>query len=117
VENRNEAVVKLLLEQEVDSDFKESEYGQTLLYLAAENGNEAVLKLLAESDSFDPDSEDKNDETPLSWTIDSGHDRLVELLLMKHQVNGNFHGRKYENALLGAAYHVNHTLMQLLAEK
>jgi ankyrin repeat protein len=45
-ENRHEAVVELLLEKDVDIDFKDNYYGQTSLSWAEGNGHEAVVKLL-----------------------------------------------------------------------
>jgi hypothetical protein len=71
-ERGHEAVVKLLLEKDVDVDSKDKAYGQTPLSWAAGNGHEAVVKLLLEKD-IDVDSKDKYGRTPLSWATREGH--------------------------------------------
>jgi len=60
----HEAVVKLLLAKDGDDmDPKDSAYGRTLLWWAAENGQEAVVRLLLAKDGVDVNSEDSDGRT------------------------------------------------------
>ncbi|OQD64127.1 hypothetical protein PENPOL_c008G08361 [Penicillium polonicum] len=76
--NGYDAVVKQLLEIDVDIDASEV-FGRTPLSRAAENGHDAVVKQLLEADVNVELSSDG--WTPLSWAAVNGHSAVVKQLL------------------------------------
>ena len=78
----HEEVVKMLLEREdVNPDHAASEYGWTLLALAAGCGHEGVVKMLLERKDVNPDHTDTRfGRTPLSWATEGGHEGVVNML-------------------------------------
>ncbi|KAK6523104.1 hypothetical protein TWF694_006002 [Orbilia ellipsospora] len=79
-ENGDEAVVKLLVERNVEIESVDSYAGQTPLSWAARYGQIAAVKLLLEAGA-EIETKDKNDDTPLLWAIRSGHVAVVKFLL------------------------------------
>jgi hypothetical protein len=80
-ENRQEVIVKLLLNTaKVDVDSKDNN-GRTPLSWAIRNGQEAIAKLLFDTGKVNVDSKDNNDQTPLSWATHNGHEAIAKLLL------------------------------------
>ncbi|KAH0538232.1 hypothetical protein FGG08_005151 [Glutinoglossum americanum] len=75
------AVVKLLLENGAELEFKDSNRGRTPLSWAAEKGHDAVVKLLLEKGSELESKDFNNGWTPLLWAAVNGHDAVVKLLL------------------------------------
>ncbi|KAF7550502.1 hypothetical protein G7Z17_g5661 [Cylindrodendrum hubeiense] len=74
-----EAIVKLLIENGTDVEYKDS-FGLTPLFLSVTYGQEAIVKLLLENGA-DIESKDVNMQTSLSWTAEKGHEAIVKLLL------------------------------------
>ncbi|PVH92983.1 hypothetical protein DM02DRAFT_499359, partial [Periconia macrospinosa] len=71
-------VRQLLVAEGVNPNSKDTEYGRTPLWWAAEEGHDAVLKLLLAKDGIDPDSKDtKYGQTPLSVAARNGHKAVV----------------------------------------
>jgi ankyrin repeat protein len=58
----------LLLRDDIDLDFKNSD-DRTPLSLTAENGHEKVMKLLLTKNDVDLNSKNKNGRTPLSRIV------------------------------------------------
>ncbi|CAI7627382.1 unnamed protein product [Penicillium viridicatum] len=77
--NGYDAVVKQLLEIDVDIDASE-DFGRTPLSWAAANGHEAVVKQLLEA-GVPVDTKGDNGQTPLSWAAANGHSAVVTQLL------------------------------------
>ncbi|OWT42590.1 ankyrin repeat-containing protein [Pochonia chlamydosporia 170] len=75
-------VVKLLLGKGGDIEPRDTEYGRTPLFWAAENGYEAVVKLLLEHGAC-IEAKSNRHQTPLSRAAEKGHDTIVKLLLEK----------------------------------
>ncbi len=96
----HEAVVKQLLERDVDPDSKDNKYGQTSLSWAARNGHEEVVKLLLAKADVNPDSEDNDGQTSLSWAALNGHEEVMKLLLAKADVDPNSRCQRRSNAAI-----------------
>jgi ankyrin repeat protein len=77
-ENGHEAVVRLLLEKEVDVNMTD-ENKRMALYSAAENGHEAVVRLLLEHKA-DVDAITRDGSTALYRAAEKGHEAVVQLL-------------------------------------
>ena len=61
VENRHEAVVKLLLSTDgINVNSKDGDYDRTALLFAVENGHKAVVKLLLSADGINVNSKDED---------------------------------------------------------
>jgi ankyrin repeat protein len=119
--NGHEAVVKLLLEKDVDLDSKDSSFGRTPLSHAAGNGHEAVVKRLLDTDGVDPDSKStgwlREERTPLSFAAENGHEVVVKLLLEK-DVDLDAKDTKYGKTPLSWAAEKGHeAVVKLLLEK
>ncbi|KAK2609803.1 hypothetical protein N8I77_003283 [Diaporthe amygdali] len=79
VENRREAVIRLLLQRGAHVDSKDCG-GKTPLIIAALNGYETIVKLLLERGAG-VDSRDIFGQTSLSHAAEKGHEVVVKLLL------------------------------------
>jgi len=113
-ENGHEAVVKLLLEKDANTEAKDT-YGRTPLSWIAGNGHEAVVKLLLEKDA-NTEAKDTHGRTPLSWTAGNGHEAVVKLLLEKdaNTEAKDTHGR---TPLRWTAGNGHEAVVKLLLEK
>ncbi len=81
VVNGDEAVVKLLLENNADIESRDNN-GWTALSHAASRGHEAVVKLLLENNA-DIESRNNNGKTALSYAALMGHKAVVKLLKLR----------------------------------
>ncbi|KAJ5412956.1 hypothetical protein N7465_005261 [Penicillium sp. CMV-2018d] len=77
--NGHDAVVKQLLETDVDIDAS-GDFGRTPLSWAAGNGHDAVVKQLLEAD-VNVELKSSDGRTPLFWTAINGHSAVVKQLL------------------------------------
>jgi ankyrin repeat protein len=94
--NGHEAVVKLLLEKDVDVDSKDRS-GRTPLSWAAENGHEPIVRLLVDHGGIDVNSKDtSNGQTPLSWAAENGQEAVVRLLIKCEGVDVNSKPNNYD---------------------
>src|SRR5258707_5005021 len=71
-ENRQKAVVKVLLEKAANVDSRD-DFNKTPLSWAAENGHEAVIRILLDRGA-DFESKNEDGRTPLSWAAWNGHE-------------------------------------------
>ncbi|OAQ62795.1 ankyrin repeats (3 copies) domain-containing protein [Pochonia chlamydosporia 170] len=78
--NSYKAVVRLLLDNSVSIEAKDSQYGQTLLLWASRNGHEAAVRLLLEKGA-NCNAKNEDGRTPLWWAARDGHEAIVRLLL------------------------------------
>lgn len=104
---------RMLDEESVDADFKDSAE-RTPLAWAAEKGFEAVVKLLLERDDVEADSKDIVKRTPLSWAAEEGHEAVMKLLLDREDVDINFSN---PTPLLLAAENGHEAAVKLLLER
>jgi ankyrin repeat protein len=94
--NGHEAVVKLLLEKDVDVDSKDRS-GRTPLSWAAENGHEPIVRLLVDHGGIDVNSKDtSNGQTPLSWAAENGQEAVVRRLIKCEGVDVNSKPNNYD---------------------
>ena len=77
--NKNEAIVRLLLERGANI-VKQDSYGQTALHLAVESGCEGLVKLLLERIT-DPNMTDAFGRTALFAAIQTENETIAKLLL------------------------------------
>ena len=77
--NGHEAIVKLLLAANADSNSR-TKSSETPLHAAASNGHEAIIKLLLAANA-DSNSQTENGNTPLYKAASNGHEEIVKLLL------------------------------------
>ncbi|KAH7174197.1 uncharacterized protein B0J16DRAFT_180488 [Fusarium flagelliforme] len=75
------AIVKLLLEEGVETEARDSLRGLTALSWAAREGHEAVVKLLLERGACINPERAGSSETPLYLAAREGHEAIVKLLL------------------------------------
>ncbi len=113
----HEAVVKQLLERDVDPDSKDNKYGQTSLSWAARNGHEEAVKLLLAKADVNPDSKDNDGQTPLSWAAVNGHEEVMKLLLAKADVDPDSKDNDGQTPLSWAALIGHEEVMKLLLAK
>jgi ankyrin repeat protein len=104
-------VVKVLLENNADPDWKDY-YGLTPLLYAAAKGHQLVVKELL-AGGADPDSKDRNGWTPLLYAADGGHEAVVELLVQK-KININAQDNIGATALHWVAWRGYGEVMALL---
>lgn len=113
------AVVKLLLKQGVDPNFKD-QYDRTSLSLAAMNGHMSVVEILLNS-RVDLGPEDRFGDTPLSYAADNGHEAIVKRLLfeLENRVypDSTVIMRQCQTALFHAAGKRHEAIVKLLLEK
>ncbi|KAJ4863715.1 ankyrin repeats (3 copies) domain-containing protein [Trichoderma breve] len=77
--NGQESTMRLLLEEDANTNLPYDYYGQTPLSWAARNGHESIVRLLLENGAA-INSKDESNRTPLSWAAKNGHAAIVELL-------------------------------------
>lgn len=78
----NEAVVKLLLDKDVDPETPDT-YLCTPLHWASKYGNKTAANLLIERKKANINALDKDSGTPLHLASENGHEAIVKLLLEK----------------------------------
>lgn len=114
-----EAVVRLLLEKDADSNILKSDvHGQTPLFIAAFRGDEGIVRLLLEKGADEDVSKlDKYGRSALAIAAEKGHERVVRLLLEKGAksviLKPNIHG---QTPLSIAAFRGYEGIVQLLLE-
>ena len=112
-----EAVVKLLVEQDdIDADSNDRDSRTPLLY-AAENGPQAALKLLIERDNVDVDLRDNYGRTPLSYAAEGGHEAAVKLLVERADINADSKDYTNRTPLWWAALSGKETTVNLLVDR
>jgi ankyrin repeat protein len=114
----HESVVKLLLlEDGIDLNSKDTEYGRTPLWWAVRNANGEVVKLLLDKADVDPDSKDNRLQTPLIRAAANGHEGLVKLFLTKDRVNPNSKDKYGLTPLSWATWFGHEKIVELLLAK
>ncbi|KAL2833786.1 ankyrin repeat-containing domain protein [Aspergillus cavernicola] len=101
VKEGHEPVVRMLLEQSVDVEFKDNEYGRTLLSWASGNGHVAVVKALLGKDANVKCKDSQYGRTPLSWAVENRHSVVLGLLLEKVGLESKVHIQKFRD-IVGA---------------
>ncbi|KAN0076427.1 ankyrin repeat-containing domain protein [Elaphomyces granulatus] len=110
VEGRSVAIVRLLLTEGVETDYK---YKITPLSRAAEMGDERVVKLLLENGAL-PNFKDEGGQTPLSRAVEEGNVAVVQVLLANKEVKKDY---KYKiTPLSRAAEKGDERVVKLLLE-
>ncbi|KAI9037780.1 uncharacterized protein KD926_000043, partial [Aspergillus affinis] len=110
----SDAVVQLLLEENVDIESKDS-FRQTPLCQAAENGHQSIVKLLLEKNA-DVESKGHFDDTPILLAAANGHEEVVKLLLAK-DADVESKSTEGDTPLLLAARNGDEKVVKLLLEK
>ncbi|KAI9874609.1 MAG: hypothetical protein M1830_009566 [Pleopsidium flavum] len=113
-ENGYEAVVRLLLEKEVDIEAMNGDSGRTALHLAARNGHKGVVRLLLENGA-NITTKDERGFTALHIAAIDGHKAVVKLLL-ENGANITAKDESELTALHIAIIHRHKAVVQLLLE-
>ncbi|KAK6513065.1 hypothetical protein TWF506_009228 [Arthrobotrys conoides] len=111
--NGNEAIIRALLEQNVDCNYEDSE-GRSPLSYAIQAGHEAAVQLLLEKGA-DVGIGTYSWGTILHSAVTSGKEAIVRLLLEK-SVDINMRNMDGETALHKAAYSGDKTMVQLFLD-
>ena len=109
----NQALVQLLLENGVDINAQDGNYGNALQE-AVYNGQKRVIRFLLENGA-DINAQGGKYGNALQAAAYSGHEAVVRLLL-EHGADINAQGGKYGNALQAAAYSGHEAVVRLLLE-
>lgn len=112
---RNEALVKLLLEQPGINPNLQDLLGRTPLHQAIRRGNnEAIVKLLLEKAEVDPDMMDYRHRTPLYQAVKGQDELIVALLLEQARINPNLTVSGHPTPLHLAVRLENEAVLRLL---
>lgn len=114
-ESGREAVVQLLLENDVNIESADED-GLTPLSRAAATGHEAVVQLLLDKGAT-TSSKDKLSRTPLYWARSNGHDTIIQLLLREGTNTQSKDSRQNRTQLLEAAKDGNESFVRQLLEQ
>ena len=98
----HEAVVRLLIERDVDINTEDNR-GRIPLTSAASRGHEAVLRLLLERDDVDINAKDIYGSSPLIFAASRGHEAVVRLFLESDGVDINAKNNYGSSPLILAA--------------
>ncbi|KAL7935686.1 ankyrin repeat-containing domain protein [Trichoderma chlorosporum] len=110
-------IVKLLLEEGADIEWKDHSDGQTPLGWAAQNGHENIIKLLIEKGANLESRNKASGQTPLGLAARNGHGTIVELLL-KERADIESKDEEYgQSPLSWAARNGHEEVVALLLEK
>ncbi|KXG51333.1 uncharacterized protein PGRI_093450 [Penicillium griseofulvum] len=110
------AVVQKLLEEDtVEVDIRDSVHDNTALTWAAARGHDSIVGLLLDTGKVNLESKDSRGRTPLSLAAEYGHDAVVRLLLKTGKVNLDSEDSKYSRTPLSwAAQYGYNTVVSLL---
>jgi ankyrin repeat protein len=88
-------VQKLLEEDSMEVDIRDSVHDNTALTWAAARGHDSIVSLLLDTGKVNLESKDSLGRTPLSLAAEYGHDAVVRLLLNTGKVNLDSEDSKY----------------------
>ena len=112
----HEAVVRLLMKRDVDTNAEDNN-GKTPLLVAAEKGHVAIVRELVEKGDVHFNVKDSKGNTPLSLAAENGYEAVVQVLIERDDVNINTQDLFLGTPLMKAAIQGHEAVVRLLLER
>jgi ankyrin len=115
VKNGNEAVMRLLVDQDADLNSHDEQNGFTALHLAAQNGFRSAAKFLLENGA-NVNALDKSKDTPLHMAASSSNEEVAASLLAHSDITASPYNVNGRTPLHIAALHGHERIVSMLLQ-